>query len=124
MALRTERLFLQCFQIELEFKSVGFCGRKGRSKEEKAKKFKILIALFFPFWFSVNSIYTYQKIPVKSIKIFVQREEKEDVKCQQEYKSSEYSHKEEGKMRWTVKRSIKLTKYEGHQQEYLQNENQ
>ena len=87
---------------------------------EGGKRFKILIALFFLFWYSVNSVYTYQQIPVKSIKIFIQREEKEDIKCQQEYKSSEYSHEEEGKMRWTVKRSVKLTKYEGHQQEYLQ----
>lgn len=64
--------------------------------------------------------HTYQKIPVKSIKIFIQREEKEEVKCQQEDESSEHSHEKEGKMRRTVKRSIKLTKYEGHQQEYLQ----
>ena len=85
----------------------------------KRKKFKSLIA-FFLFWYSVDSIYTYQKIPVKSIKIFIQRAEKEEVKCQQEYESSEHSYEEEGKMRWAVKRSIKLTKYEGRQQEYLQ----
>lgn len=76
--------------------------------------------VFFRYW--VNSIYTYQKIPVKSIKIFIQREEKEEVKHKQEYESCEHDHEKERQMRRTVKRSVKLTKYKGYQKEYLYTE--
>lgn len=64
---------------------------------------------------SIPSRHTYQKIPVKRIKMFIQREEKEDVKYKQEYESSEHDHEEERQMRRTVKRPIKLAKYEGYQ---------
>ena len=115
MALHTKLSLLAVFPDRIGILKCWFLW-----KEEKAKKFKSLIA-FFLFWYSVNSISdTYQKIPVKSIKIFIQRAEKEEVKCQQENESSEHSYEEEGKMRWAVKRSIKLTKNEGRQQEYLQ----
>lgn len=59
-----------------------------------------------------------QKIPVKRIKIFIQREEKEEVKHKKEYESCEHDHEKERQMRRTVKRSVKLTKYKGYQKEY------